>query len=146
MLEGWNPRLRGHLAQMAELARDEEAWWTAEMARLAPQLLLRGLPVRGGGRASGEVLAVDVTRLGGLAPAVQRRLLRHTAEELGAAPDFAATEALRTLALSGRAGQKLELAQGLAAERTQRELRLTGLGTRAASGRAESRELRTCRR
>ena len=32
-------------------------------------------------------------------------------EQLGAAPDFAATEALRTLALDGRAGQKLELEQ-----------------------------------
>ena len=27
LLEGWNPRLREHLAQMAALARDEEAWW-----------------------------------------------------------------------------------------------------------------------
>ncbi len=42
LLEGWNPRLREHLAQMAELARDEEAWWQAELARLAPQILLPG--------------------------------------------------------------------------------------------------------
>jgi len=27
LLEGWNPRLKEHLAQMAVLARDEEAWW-----------------------------------------------------------------------------------------------------------------------
>ena len=40
LLESWNPRLREHLAQMAELARDEEAWWQAELARLAPQLIL----------------------------------------------------------------------------------------------------------
>ncbi len=32
LLEGWNPRLREHLAQMAQLARDEEAWWTSEVA------------------------------------------------------------------------------------------------------------------
>ena len=51
LLEGWNPRLREHLAQMAALARDEEAWWQAEMARLAPQIFLPGRPVRGGGRA-----------------------------------------------------------------------------------------------
>ena len=44
---------------------------------------------------------------------------------LGAAPDFRCDEALRALALDGRAGQKLELAQGLRAERTPRELRLT---------------------
>ena len=124
LLEGWNPRLREHLAQMAALARDEEAWWQGEMVRLAPQYLLPGRAVRGGGRAAGGGLALDVTRLAGLAPAVQRRLLRYAAEQLGAAPDFASTEALRALALTGRAGQKLELAQGLRAERTPREVRL----------------------
>lgn len=124
LLEGWNPRLREHLAQMAELARDEEAWWQQEMARLASQLLLPGRAVRGGGRAGGDGLGLDVTRLAALAPAVQRRLLRYAAEQLGAAPDFLSTEALRALALSGRAGQRRELAQGLRAERTPRELRL----------------------
>ncbi|MGA2673301.1 MAG: tRNA lysidine(34) synthetase TilS [Terracidiphilus sp.] len=79
LLEGWNPRLREHLAQMAALARDEEAWWQAEVARLAPQFLLPGRPVRGGGRAAGNGLALDVTRLAALAPAVQRRLLRYAA-------------------------------------------------------------------
>ena len=129
LLEGWNPQLREHLAQMAELARDEESWWHAEMARLAPQLLLPGRPVRGGGRAAGHdlgaYLSIEVPRLAALAPALQRRLLRHAARQLGAAPDFQATEALRTLALAGRAGQKSELAQGLRAERTHRELRLS---------------------
>jgi tRNA(Ile)-lysidine synthase len=124
LLEGWNPRLREHMAQMAVLARDEEAWWQAELARVAPQILMVGKPVRGGGRASGDGLALDVTRLAALAPALQRRLLRHAAEQLGAALDFQGTEALRALALDGRAGQKRELAQGLRAERTPRELRL----------------------
>jgi tRNA(Ile)-lysidine synthase len=124
LLESWNPRLREHLAQMAQLARDEEAWWTSEVAKVAPQLLLHGRPVRGGGREAGEGLALDVTRLAALAPALQRRLLRFAAEELGADLDFPATEALRTLALNGRAGQRLELVQGLRAERTPRELRL----------------------
>ena len=143
VLEGWNPRLREHMAQMAELARDEEAWWTAELARIAPQMLLPGRPVRGGGRAAGDglcpSLSIEVSRLGELAVAVQRRLLRHAAGQLGAAPDFRATEALRMLALEGRAGQKLELAQGLRAERTHREIRLAaGDGLVAGAGRAEA--------
>jgi tRNA(Ile)-lysidine synthase len=142
LLEGWNPRLREHMAQMATLARDEEAWWEAEMARLGPQILMSGRPVRGGDRAAGGPagLSLDVTRLAEFAPAVQRRLLRYAAEQLGAAidvpsaaVDFHSTEALRTLALSGRAGQKLELANGLRAERSARELRL-------AIGPAEARE------
>lgn len=124
LLEGWNPRLREHLAQMAQLARDEEAWWTSEVAKVAPQLLLHGRPVRGGGRESGDGLALDVTRLAALGPAFQRRLLRFAAEDLGANLDFPSTEALRALALCGKAGQRLELVQGLRAERTPRELRL----------------------
>jgi tRNA(Ile)-lysidine synthase len=135
LLEEWNPRLREHLSQMATLARDEESWWSAELARVAPQILMLGRPVRGGGRAAGDalpMLSIDVIRLAALAPALQRRLLRHAAAELGRALDFAATEAVRTLALSGRAGQKLELAQGLRAERSHREIRLTVESVQAA--------------
>jgi tRNA(Ile)-lysidine synthase len=135
LLESWNPRLREHMAQMAELALDEEAWWRAEMARLAPQLLMTGRPVRGGGRSAGLGVALDVTRLAALAPAVRRRLLRYAAGQLGAAPDFTATEALHSLALDGRAGQKRELAQGLVAERTARELRLTAAPVSTAAKR-----------
>ena len=124
LLEGWNPRLREHLAQMAELARDEEAWWQLEVARVAPQLLLPGRPVRSGGRAADDGLSIDITRLATLAPALQRRLLRFAAEQLGAKIDSPATEELRALALSGKAGQKRQLAQGLRAERSHRELRL----------------------
>ncbi len=128
-LEGWNPRLREHMAQMAELAREEEAFWQAELGRLAPQLLLPGRPVRGGGRAAGlgldAGLAIEVNRLAALAPALQRRLIRCAAERFGGALDFSATEAVRALALDGRAGQKLSLPGSLRAERTARELRLS---------------------
>jgi tRNA(Ile)-lysidine synthase len=140
LLEGWNPKLREHLAQMAELARDEEAWWVAEVARLAPQILLHGRPVRGGGRAAGTGpgagLALDVTRLASLAPALQRRLLRYAVERFGLSLDFAATESLRSLGLTGRAGQKLELAGGLLAERSARELRLSSEPGPAAKGKS----------
>jgi tRNA(Ile)-lysidine synthase len=140
LLEGWNPQLREHLSQMAELARDEEAWWQAELGRLASQLLLHGRPVRGGGRGGGRAagdglaasLSIDAGRLAALPPALQRRLLRYAVEELGAKADFPATEALRALALKGRAGQKLALTSWLAAERTPRELRLA-VGGRDAS-------------
>jgi tRNA(Ile)-lysidine synthase len=129
LLEGWNPRLREHMAQMAALALDEEAWWQAELATLAPQLLLPGRPVRGGGRAAGSGLdsglAIEVSRLAALAPALQRRLIRYAASQFGASLDFATTEAVRSLALEGRAGQKLALPHSLCAERTARELRLS---------------------
>ena len=126
-LEDWNPQLREHLVQMAELARDEESWWQTEMERLAPQVIVRGRPVRGGGRATTDAagIALDLARLATEPVAVQRRLLRYAAARLDSAPDFAATEALRALALAGKGGQKLELAGGLRAERTHREIRLT---------------------
>jgi tRNA(Ile)-lysidine synthase len=147
LLEGWNPRLREHLAQMAELAHDEEAWWTAELSRLAAQLIMPGRPARGGGRAAGEGagagLGIEVSRLAALAPALQRRLVRHAAEQLGAALDFAATEAVRSLALDGRAGQRLALPLGLCAERTARELRLSAAPEFAVKTKdAEAREPR----
>lgn len=136
LLEGWNPQLRAHLTHMAELARAEESWWQQEVERFAAQIVLPGKPVRGGGRAASEGLALDVVRLAALHPAVQRRLLRFAAERLGAVLDFAATEELRALALAGRASQRLELAQGLRAERTHRELRLT-VGPAGAAAAAE---------
>ncbi len=129
LLVGWNPRLREHMTQTAVLARDEEAWWQAELDRLAPQMILPGRPVRGGGRAAGSGfgsgLAIDVTRLAALAPALQRRIIRCAADQFGAALDFSATEAVRSLALEGRAGQKIALPHNLCAERTARELRLS---------------------
>ncbi len=137
-LETWNPRLRQHLAQMAELAREEEAWWEPEVARIAAQIVLPGRPVRGGGRAAGEGLAIEVARLAELPAALQRRVLRYAAGSLGAAPDFEGTEALRSLALRGRAGQKCHLA-GISGERTHRELRLTR-GSSGPAGAGETGE------
>lgn len=127
LLEGWNPRIREHLAQMAELAREEDAWWSSEAARLAKAVVLPGRPVRGGGRADSgaEGIALELTGLAGLGIAAQRRVLRFAAERLGAGLDFAGTEALRALASTGSAGQRRELAGGLRAERSHRELRLT---------------------
>ena len=80
--------------------------------------------MRGGGRAASEGVSLDVVQLAGLAPAVQRRVLRYAAEQLGFTPDFQATETLRSLGLTGLAGHRAELADGLRGERTHRELRL----------------------
>jgi len=134
-LEHWNPKIREHLAAMAELARDEEVFWDSEIARLAPHLLLTGRPVRGGGRAnsSDESIAIDTVRLTAQPVALQRRLLRHAAATLGVSLSFEATESLLHLAVSGRSGQKLALPGPLAAERTPRELRLAPLSLKTPS-------------
>ena len=130
LLEGWNPRLREHMAQMAALARDEEAWWQADAGPVAAaDPCCRGVRCAevaappAVGPDSG--VAIEASRLAALAPALQRRLIRYAAERFGAALDFSATESVRALALTGRAGQKLALPHGLLAERTARELRLS---------------------
>ena len=127
VLGTYNPRICEHLANLATLARDEEAYWQRELMRTLPQLLLPGRPVRGGGRAAstdpGEVvLALEVERLP--APiAVRRRILRAAARELGVSLNFEQTE--RLLAMCGPSGSRRQtLTSALRAERSPRELRL----------------------
>jgi tRNA(Ile)-lysidine synthase len=145
-LATWNPLLREHLAQMAELAREEESWWKGEVARVAEGVILRGRPVRGGGRAAtaAEGVALDLARLTAEPIALQRRLIRYAAGQLEAAPDFTATEALRFLAQNGKAGQKLELAGGLRADRTHREIRLSRGPNRASAENETKQEQYEC--
>jgi tRNA(Ile)-lysidine synthase len=132
-LREFQPRIAEQLSRMAAVARDEEAWWARELARVMPGMVLPGKPVRGGGRANstrpGEAgIAIELDRLRVLHPALQRRVLRGAAEQLGSALSFDQTEALRALTglsehVTGKRG-RVELGAGLTGERTARELRL----------------------
>jgi tRNA(Ile)-lysidine synthase len=139
-----NPAIDQALANLAELAREDEARWQVELGRILPQLLLPGKPARGGGRAAGgaagESVAIEVERLRGLDLALRRRVLRAAARTLGARISF--DETVRLLALAGLApgvearggagsartgaahGGVLQLCGGLRAERSVREIRL----------------------
>jgi tRNA(Ile)-lysidine synthase len=135
-LRTYNPNLDQTLANMAELAREEETRWQTELNRLLPQLLLPGKPVRGGGRAVSttpgqSAVSIELDRLRTLDPALRRRVLRATARQLGARLSF--DETARLLALCGfrpdptvaaRTGSTLHLPNGLRADRSPRELRL----------------------
>lgn len=126
-LAAYNPRIHEHLAGIATLARDEDAYWQGELARILPQLLLPGKPVRGGGRAastdpSESSLAFEIERLPA-SPAVRRRILRAACRQMGVALNFEQTE--RLLALCGANPTKRQtLTAELRAERSPRELRL----------------------
>jgi tRNA(Ile)-lysidine synthase len=138
MLREYNPAIDQALANLAELAREDEARWQAELGRVLAQLLLPGKPVRGGGRAvptaPGEAcVAIDLERLRGFDTAMRRRVVRAAARRLGARLSF--DDTARLLALggllgdsggkgAGRAGATLHLPGQLRAERTARELRL----------------------
>lgn len=135
-LREYNPSLDQTLANLAELAREEEARWQIELNRLLPQLLLPGKPVRGGGRsvstAPGQsAVAIELDRLRAFDPALRRRVIRAAARHLGARLSF--DETSRLLALCGfladrtvasRTGATLQLSNQIRAERSHRELRL----------------------
>jgi tRNA(Ile)-lysidine synthase len=137
LLRAENPSLDQTLANLAELAREEEARWQTELARVLPQLLLPGKPVRGGGRsvstAPGESSnAMELERLRSLDPALRRRVLRAAARQLGVRLSFDETSRLLALCgflvistVSSKPGSVLKLSNQLVAERSPRELRLS---------------------
>jgi tRNA(Ile)-lysidine synthase len=135
-LRACNPNLDQALSNLAELAREEESRWQTELARILPQLLLPGKPVRGGGRAVStapgqSAVSIELDRLRALDPALRRRVLRAAARQLGSRLSF--DETSRLLALCGfrpdstvaaRTGASLHLSNHLRADRSPRELRL----------------------
>lgn len=138
LLRQENPSIDRTLANLATLAREEEARWSAELSRILPQLLLPGKPVRGGGRSvatSSETrsVAIELERLRPLDVALQRRVLRAAARTLGVRLTFEETARLLTFTglstpetggAAPRTGSRIDLAPGLKAERSPRELRL----------------------
>jgi tRNA(Ile)-lysidine synthase len=136
-----NPSIDQTLANLAELAREEESRWQTELSRILPQLILPGKPVRGGGRANStqigeQSVAIELDRLKPLDPALRRRVLRAAARQVGASLTFDETTRLLTLAgfpvngvpnptVPSKPGSTLHLSQQLTAERSLRELRLT---------------------
>ena len=136
VLRGFNPGVDALLANVAAIARDEEAHWEAEVGRILPQILLPGKPVRGGGRAVSTAVgerecAVEIERLKAMDRATRRRVVRGMARSIGSRLSFEETAKLLALAgfgghagIPGRIGSRLELRDGLRAERSARELRL----------------------
>jgi tRNA(Ile)-lysidine synthase len=128
VLRGFNPGIDGLLAHVAAIARDEEAHWEQEVARLLAQVVLPGRPVRGGGRAVGtgagdSSCAVELEKLRGMDQALRRRVVRGMAKGVGARLTFEETEKVIGVC-EGKIGARLELRGGLKVERSARELRM----------------------
>jgi tRNA(Ile)-lysidine synthase len=144
-LKEFNPQVDTLLARTSEIAREEEAFWRAEVERLLPQLVLPGKPVRGGGRAvstaAGDTACgVEVARLATLPPALRRRLVRAmeskqrdttciaaamSSDETAKVLALAGFGGSASVAVTGRIGSRLELHGGLRVERSARELRFS---------------------
>jgi tRNA(Ile)-lysidine synthase len=141
VLRGFNPGVDVLLARTAEIAREEEAYWQAEVARVLAQVLLPGRPVRGGGRAVSTAVgeasnAVEIARLEAMPAALRRRVVRAAVRALygegEVASGLSGEETAKVLALAGfggyarvtgKIGSRLELHGGLRVERSARELR-----------------------
>ena len=136
MLRSFNPAVDELLANVAGIARDEEAHWEVEVRRILPQTLLPGKPVRGGGRAVSTAVgeksfSIEIERLRAMDRALRRRVVRAAARSLGSRLSFEETAKLLALAgfggyagVKGVIGSRLELRDGFRAERSARELRL----------------------
>lgn len=122
----YNPAVRQTLADLAELARGEEDYWSAETEQLAARLVRAGKPSRSGrsSAAEGEVIAVELRALRALPLALQRRLLRAMAGQLGGALEFRHIHELLEFAAQKKPGLKLELPGGLRGLLTLRELQI----------------------
>jgi tRNA(Ile)-lysidine synthase len=129
MLErDFNPAIRQTLADLAELARGEEEYWSDELASLLPRLVRQGKPSRSGRSLSGKsqgVLALDLSVLQGLPLATRRQLLHGTAERLGVTLEFKHIQQLMMLIERDKAAKKLALPGGLVANITLREIQFS---------------------
>ena len=122
----YNPALRQTLADLAEVARAEEEYWENELVDLKARLVRSGKPSRSGRSNRQEsVLAVDLSAFAGQPLAVQRRLLRAIAEDLGATLEFKHVQEMLELASRKKTGLKVELPSGLVVRNSMRELQVT---------------------
>jgi tRNA(Ile)-lysidine synthase len=108
----WNPALETVLSHTAVVALEDEQYWTAEINRLLPALILRRLP---------HAAVLDASALWLYPAAVRRRLLRALLQQSGLAGDFRQVE--RLLALLARRSGCVSL-PGLEARLSFGQLRL----------------------
>ncbi len=104
----WNPELRGSLARMADLAGEEERWWSAKIRKLAQKTAVFG----------GGSVETEAGVLARLPRAVSRRLVRELIRRAGGrAAEFEHVERVLELAGSRRGSGCLEL-PGLTVQRS----------------------------
>lgn len=93
-----NPNIREQLAEIAEIARGEEEYWSAQLSQALPEVW--AAPAQG----SQPCLRIDLLQAHPLA--LQRRLVRAAAKSLGLSLEFQHVEELLALAQAPPAGEK----------------------------------------
>ncbi len=135
LVKDFNPNIVPVLARSAELAHAEEDYWSQEMARLLPLVLLPGKPARGGGRSSSptadQAMAFNLEVLNQQPLAVQRRLLLAALRARDLETDSAHIETLLEVARSN--AKAAELPGGWKVSRSFRELSLEPPAAKAST-------------
>ena len=106
------------LAQLAEVAREEECYWQAEVSRVLAAVVRQ---------ASSSDIAVNLPALLAFPPALQRRILRECAQRLRIAMGFEHLERLLRLARS-QSGRLCELPGGWTVTHNGQELSFASRG------------------
>ena len=128
--EQLNPAVETSLAHLAEISLGEEEYWTEHIKRMLPLVFRSGEPARGGGRrqTSADAIAIDIQALQQQQLAVQRRLLRAAADQIGCSLDFEHVQAILDLICRrqarGARAKTVEIANGWTARLLFRELRI----------------------
>jgi tRNA(Ile)-lysidine synthase len=108
-----NPAVRETLAETADIARAEEAFWEGEVGRVLPRVWQADPSGRGG--------TVRIAPLVELAQALQRRVIRAVAESLGLRLEF--RHVIETLDLISAGSGSAILPKGWTVSRDKNELR-----------------------
>jgi tRNA(Ile)-lysidine synthase len=128
-LEGeFNAGIKQTLADLAEIAREEAAYWDAEVASLITRLVRPGKPSRSGRNTSGEaggVLAIDLKAFQMLPVAIRRHALHAFARRLAVGLEFKHIQQLLDLFQEKASSKRLVLPGGHVAVRTFREVQFT---------------------
>ena len=110
-----NPAVREILAETAEIARAEEEYWNAEVGRI--------LQASAGHRPRDPGATVGLENFVGLPLALQRRLVRASAENFGLRLEFRHVEEILDLISNGRCPGKAALPDGWMASIDKGELK-----------------------
>jgi len=135
-----NPAVDLSLAHLAEIARAEEEYWQEQLNQLLPLVVLPGQPARGGGRkeTSAVTISLDLGKLQQQPHAVQRRLVRESAERLGCHLDFEHVQSIFDLlaqrASGGASTKTVEFPDGWRARLLFRELRFERASAQKGAG------------
>jgi tRNA(Ile)-lysidine synthase len=124
----FNPAIRQTLAELAEVARGEEEFWSKERSQVLARLLRRGKPSRDGrsnATSVGETWALELGGFRALPTAMQRQVLQAAGAEIGQTFDFGHIEELRELAAVGKKGKPVQLPGGTTAACSFRELQIS---------------------